>query len=206
MKQIICILTILIFFSCGRIENKRSDNKVDIKAKELNDKGVELAMSFQNDSIKRAIELFNQAIDLQPDFYLAYWNKFVFQNQLGQKSEAFETLKKLETLKPNNPELLVTTGIFIELRGDSSTARQKFLKADQIYTSIIDTLSQKTVTYQMTLTSKAVNMKFLGQEDEANKIFENVISQNSNSNLKEMSEKLKTMTRKELMENFNSTR
>ena len=151
MKQVIYILTILTSISCGQTENKKEKNQVDERAKELNNRAIELTMTFNNDSILKAIELFDQATELQPDYYLAHWNKFVFQNQLGQTSEAFETLKKLETIRPNNPDLKVTAGVLIELNGDSLSARRKFLQADKIYTTILDTLTSETDPQKMTL-------------------------------------------------------
>lgn len=201
MKQTIFILTILTFISCGK---QKSESQIDGRAIDLNNKGIELAMTFNNDSIKKAIQLFDQATKIESEYYLAYWNKLIYQNQLGQKDEAFETLKKLEELRPNNPDLKVTAGVFIELNGDSILARQKFLEADQIYKNIIDTLTRKTDPYQTTLTNKAVNLKFLGQEDEANKILKTVKTEISNENLKEMIENFISMTRTELLENFKA--
>ena len=206
MKQVIYILTILTFISCGQTENKKEKNLVDERAKELNNRGIELTMTYNNDSILKAIDYFNQATELQPDFYLAHWNKFVYQNQLGQITEAFETLKKLETIRPNNPDLKATAGVFIELSGDSLTARQKFLKADQIYTSILDTLTNETDPQKMTLMNKAVNLKFLGREDEGNKILEDIKAETKDENLKEMFETFIRMTRKELIDNFKTTK
>jgi len=206
MKQVIYILTILTFISCGHTENKKEKNQVNERAKELNNKGIELTMTFNNDSILKAIELFDQATELQPDYYLAHWNKFVFQNQLGQTSEAFETLKKLETIRPNNPDLKVTAGVLIELNGDSLSARQKFLLADKIYTTILDTLTGETDPQKKTLMNKAVNLKFLGREDEGNKMLEDIKAETKDENLKEMFETFIRMTRKELIDNFKTTK
>lgn len=206
MRQVFYILTILTFISCGETKKKGEANQIDKRAIELNDKGIELAMTFDNDSIKKAIELFDQATKIEPDYYLAYWNKLVFQNHLGQKTEAFETINKLENIRPNNPDLKVTTGVLIELNGDSLSARQKFLQADKIYTSILDTLTNKTDPQKMTLMNKAVNLKFLGREDEGNKILEDIKTETKEENLKEMFETLIRMTRKELIDNFKPTK
>jgi tetratricopeptide (TPR) repeat protein len=206
MRQVFYILTILTFISCGETKKKEEANQIDKRAIELNDKGIELAMTFDNDSIKKAIELFDQATKIEPDYYLAYWNKLVFQNHLGQKTEAFKTINKLENIRPNNPDLKVTKGVLIELNGDSLSARQKFLQADKIYTSILDTLTNKTDPQKMTLMNKAVNLKFLGREDEGNKILEDIKTETKEENLKEMFETLIRMTRKELIDNFKPTK
>ncbi len=202
MKQIFYILTIMVFISCGHPDKKVEKFQIDKKAKELNNQGVELAMTFNNDSILEAIRLFDQATNIQPDYYLAYWNKFVYQNQLGLTSNAFETLKILEKLKPRNPDLKVTAGIFIELSGDSVKAREKFIQADQIYTTMLDTLSTEADPFQTIMTNKAVNLKLLGRENEGNKILKDISSKISDENFKELIDNFTKMTRKELIENI----
>lgn len=133
MKQIVYLLTILTFIACGHTEKQKEESQIDAKAIELNDKGIELVMTFDKDSIAKAIELFDQATKIDSNYYLAYWNKCVYQNKLGRRNDALKTLQKLEELKPTNPDLKVTAGIILELNGDSLSARQKFLEADKFY-------------------------------------------------------------------------
>ena len=91
MKQILNILTVLIFISCEQTKKQKDESQIDGRAIELNKKGIELPMTFNNGSIEKAIK----PTKIEPDYYLAYCNKLVHQNQLGQRIEAFETLKKL---------------------------------------------------------------------------------------------------------------
>jgi tetratricopeptide (TPR) repeat protein len=202
MRQIFYILAIFTFISCGQTGNQSDKISIDEKAKELNNRGVELAMTFDNDSILKAIELFDRATIIQPDYYLAYWNKFVYQNQLGLSKQAYITLQNLEKLKPENPDLKVTDGIFLELNGDSLAARKKFIEADKIYKTILDTLTENADPLQTILTNSAVNLKLLGQVNKGDQILKEISRKMTDENFKQMVDNFATMTRQELIENL----
>lgn len=204
MKLIFFIWSLFIFLACSTNEKNIYDSENKKKAIELNNKGIELASNLNADSIEKAIELFNQATQLDPDYYLAYWNKYVYQNQLGKKKDALETLTKLEDLKPNNADLKVTAGIFLELNGDSLSARQKFLVAEELYFKTLDTVELNSNTYYSILTNKAVNLKYLGQNDEANKLLIKVKNETNEESLKEMTTYFISLSRKELLKSFIS--
>lgn len=200
MKQIVYLLTVLTFIACGQAEKQKDESQFDARAIELNDKGTELVMTFDKDSIEKAIELFDQATKIDSNYYLAYWNKCVYLNKLGRRNEALKTLQKLEELKPTNPDLKVTAGIVLELNGDSLSAKQKFLEADKFYSNIIDSLAnKKTNLYWNTLVNKAVNLKLLGQVDEANRLLKIAKSGIADDSIKEMIESLIAMSRSDLL-------
>ena len=95
MKRLLLILAILIFYSCNN-DKKNDKIQVNEEAMNFNNKGIQLASTLDNDSILKAIELFDKAIELQPDFFSAHWNKFIFLNQLGKTDAAFKTIKAIE--------------------------------------------------------------------------------------------------------------
>ena len=202
MKLVFYLLALLTFISCGQTEKRKEKYKVDLKAQELNNRGVKLALTLNEDSILKAISMLDQATKIQPDYYLAHWNKFIYQNQLGLTKDALTTLKDLEKLTPENPDWKVELGIFMEVNGDSLKAREKYVEADRLYKSILDTLTSKTEPYQMILTNRAVNLKLLGYENEGDKILKEISSKQADTTLKELFECFVTLTRKELIENF----
>jgi len=202
MKHLLLILTILIFHSCNNIDKKNDKIQVNEEAMNFNNKGIQLASTFENDSILKAIELFDKAIELQPDFLSAYWNKFIFLNQLGKTDDAFKTIKAIEKLRPDNPDYKLQVGIFTELSGDSITARKYYIKAEKIYENILDTLTKSNdelSTYQSTLMSKAINLKLLGQEREATNILKNISQNITNDDYKNMVDNFIVMNRKEII-------
>jgi tetratricopeptide (TPR) repeat protein len=206
MKNLMYILAFIVFISCGQIDKKEGKFQIDEKAKQLNDSAIGLANTFDNNKILEAIKLFDQATKIQPNYYVAYWNKMVYQNQLGLANDAFETLKKLEELRPKNPDLKVTAGIFMETNFDSIKAREKFIEAEKIYKSILDTLNSTTDTFQTILINRAVNLKFLGRENEANGILMAIKQKQKDESLKEFMNSFIKMGRKELLNNFKTTK
>ena len=202
MKILYYILFLGVFISCEKAKKENEKTEINKQAFDLNNHGAKLILTQNNDSILKAIELFNEAIKIQPNYYLAYWNKFTFLNKLGKTETAFETLKQLEKLKPNNPSIKVVAGIFIEQNKDSLEARNKFLEADKIYNNILDTLKFKNDPNQSILTNKAVNLKLLGRESEGNEILKEISNKTTNENFKKNIDNFVTMSREDIIKNM----
>lgn len=195
------ILVLLLFFSC---EQNKEKSQIDKTAIALNDSAVKLEMTFDNKKMLEAIKLFNQAIKLQPNYFIAYWNKMSLQNQLGLRKEAFETLKEIEHLRPNVPEVKASVGVYIETNGNVSEARKKYIEAENLYKNILDTLKIGTVSYQTTSINRALNLKLLGYEKESNKILTSIQQNEKNAYIKELINNYLKMTKTELLENLNA--
>lgn len=129
-------------------------------------------MNSEPDSIRNAIKLFEQAVELDSNYFTAYWNKFVYENQLGKFDDAFKTLEKLEKLKPEAPYLKTFLGISMWSRGDTVDAKHKFMEADVLYSAVLDTMQQGTNPFWSLQLEKAKNLKFLNKDIEANKVLE----------------------------------
>jgi tetratricopeptide (TPR) repeat protein len=180
--------------------------EINPEAISLNDSAMQLARSYDSLQIETALDLWEQAIALQPDYDIALMNKLVFLNHQGRITEAMATLEKLETLQPENSELKVWSGIFTELHQDSTLAREKFVLADKLYKKQLNTLSASTRAYQLLLINYAVNLKFLGMEGDANKLLEEVKNRKGNEELYEMATNFQMLDRKELIAQFQSAR
>lgn len=184
MKYILTFLVLFFLLSC-RHGNKKSNAQVDPKAIALNDSAVKFSVDTDAEKLQQAVKLLNQALKIQPDYYLAQINKFGFQVRLGLKDSAFQTLKKIEQLKPEDPEIRVAAGLLIEKYGDSLTARMKFQKAEDLYKSKLDTMNKKSPRYEMVLANRAVNLKFLGKEKEAKEMLKSIETHPENIQMKE---------------------
>jgi len=170
MKLIIYPLFIscLLFFGCN---SKAQEHNYHKEATLLNDSAV--TMSFWGDTAKvmEAIKLLNEATDIQPDYYSAYWNKLMFQRQLGLMDDAFATLKVMEQIRSKNPDLKTMLGTFYEqYKQDTIQAMVKYREADLLYKSILDTITPNSLSYQSIITSYALNLKMLGKNFEADSI------------------------------------
>ncbi len=169
MKSIICpfIISFLLFFGCS---SKAREHNYHKNARQLNDSAVKIASFGDTIKIMHAIELLNEAIDIKPDYYLAYWNKLIFQRQLGLMDDAFATLKAIEEISPKNPYIKTMLGVFYEQnKKDTTEAMVKYKEADLLYKSIFDS-NTDSLSYPSMLTNYTLNLKMLGRDFEADSI------------------------------------
>ena len=88
----------------------------------------------------------------------------------------------------------------MELNNDSSAARQKFIQAEQIYSLVLDTLSVSSDKKQLIILNKALNLRLLGKDEEANQIFEEINLKAENDITKQLMVTFQRMTRKDVIE------
>lgn len=98
------------------------------KEVDLNTQGIEYA---QKGDLKKAFELFNQAIEANPKFSNGYSNRGQVYRQRGQYDLAIADFTKSLELYPNNMDVLYS-------RADVFMETNKFDKATSDYTSIIN--------------------------------------------------------------------
>jgi len=172
----------------------------------LNDSAMLLVQAYDSLQIEEALGLWEEAIVLQPDFAVARMNQLVFLNHQGRYEAAMAALEELEQLQPENSELKVWAGIFTELQTDSLQASAKFIEADKSYKQQLNVLSPSTRAYQLLLINYAVNLKFLGMEEDANKLLEEIKKRTGNEDLYEMTTNFQLRSRKELIQQFKGGR
>ena len=130
MKLIILpfFISCLLFSACG---TKAQENNYNKKAKQLNDSAIAMGLLGDTAKVMAAIQLLNEATNIQPDYYLAYWNKLAFQCQLGLMDDVFTTLKIMEQISPENPDLKTRLGVFYErYKKDAIQAQVKYNEAE----------------------------------------------------------------------------
>lgn len=147
MKLNICsfIISCLLLLGCNSKTKRDNCNK---QVRQLNDCAVAIGSLGDTAKIMVAIELLNKVIAMKPDFYSAYWNKLAFQYRLGLMDDAFATLKSMERINPENPDLKTMLGAFLEQnKKDSTRAMIKYKEADLLYKNILDTISPNCLSY-----------------------------------------------------------
>jgi len=204
-STVLLTFSVILLVSCNP-KPAAETAEINPSAVSLNDSAMQLARSYDSLQIETALTLWEQAIALQPDYDVALMNKLVFLNHQGRVTEAMATLEKLETLQPENSELKVWSGIFTELHQDSLAGSEKFVLADKLYKKQLNTLSASTRAYQLLLINYAVNLKFLGMEEDANKLLEEVKNRKGNEELYDMATNFQMLDRKELIAQFQSAR
>lgn len=170
MKLNICsfIISCLLLLGCNSKTKRDNCNK---QVRQLNDSAVAIGSLGDTTKIMVAIELLNKVIAMKPDYYLAYWNKLTFQYRLGLMDDAFATLKSMEQINPENPDLKTMIGAFLEQnKKDSIQAMTKYKEADLLYKNILDTISPNCLSYQFTMINYILNLKLLGENFDADSI------------------------------------
>lgn len=199
-----CLLVIGAF-ACSS-PPKETEREIDPVAISLNDSAMQLARTYDSLQIETALGLWEQALQIQPDYDIALMNKLVFLNHQGRVTEAMATLEILEKLQPENSELKVWSGIFTEIHQDSLQASLKFIEADKLYKKQLNNSSGASRAYQLLLINYAVNLKFLGMEDDANKLLEEIKNRKGNEDLYDMTTNFQLLNRRELINQFQSAK
>lgn len=199
-KHLVGLMCFIPFFivSCT---NSKPD--ATLQAKLLTDSAINLTKaSYSSESLQAALGLLDNAIAHDPTYYEAYWNKLMYQNQLGLRDDAFRTLNKLEELRPYSPDLKATCGIFLLLRQDSIGAMKKFEEADILFDNILDTIKADNDPYETYSINKAINLRFLNKEQEAQILFDSIYSRHDNPTLLAFINRLKQMSKGEMLHRF----
>ena len=83
----------------------------------------------QQHKYEEAIEAYDKALSLKPDYYEAYNNKGVSLKDLGKISEAIKNYKKAIALFPKNADTYTNIGVAYQEQGDFNSALEAFKKS-----------------------------------------------------------------------------
>ncbi len=161
------IIIFFTLFSLSASAQKEIQHKVDPTAVRLNNMAMELNIQ-NSDSASKAIIFLDSATAIDSNYYLAYYNKLIFLNQLRQYSKAIIAINNLIRLQPNANVFYFNGGIIYEKMGDTISSRYYFRKSLEICTKVLDTMKIENRNYEMLLTNKAVDLIMLGVKEEGN--------------------------------------
>lgn len=121
MKIHLLFLTLILTLSIsGCQENKESSVDLLDKAYLENEKG----------NFIKSVELLNQAIDLDPDYILAYMNRSVDKFELGDTLGAISDCEKVIKIDNQNIEAYFNIGFYNALLGNHENAIKAFNDAE----------------------------------------------------------------------------
>lgn len=141
MKTFIIFCFILLCVSCT--VNSQNEKL----AIELNDKAVKLYHNNGKDSvtISKVIELYDQAIDADPQYLIPFWNKitlFLEQNRCN------DALTELEEFQKNNQKTLgfsSAIGFILEGLGRNKEAEEKYIQELSLYDLLMEESTDSTI-------------------------------------------------------------
>ena len=186
------------FYSCGQSGIK---HKVDPEAVQLNNRAMMLVAFMDNpDSSRKAISLLDEATVIDSSYFLGFYNKLMFYNQLKQFDKAILTINKLIQLRPKAHDLYLSGGIYYELLGDTISSKAYFEKSLAICTDVLDTLSRKNNNYEMLAGNAAINLIMLGDQARANELLKKLNDGQTNDARRKWIESLMNKNKVELLE------
>ncbi len=195
------LLTSFLFVglcSCGQ---KPVTPKVDTAAVELNNKAMTLVPFIDNeDSIRKAITLLDNATSIDSSYFLGHFNKLMFYNQLKQFDKAVVTVNRLIRLRPDAHDLYLTGGILYERVGDTTASTNYFKKSLVICNKVLDTMNASNRNYQMLVENKAINLIMLGDTLAANQILIKLYESQTNEEQKKNTQSIMHKRKKELIQ------
>lgn len=172
---------------------------IDPRIIELQYEAMELYLHFNDDSTMKAIELLDQAIQIDPDHYMSYWTKHRFQVEVGQTSEALESLQRLEQLRPDDPQVLAAGGIYHARYGDSSLAMDRFRQSNEMYVQQLRYLIFDEEAREYVLLNMAGNYIAIGEEQNGRRILRGLSDQTTNESFKKVLELVLSLSREQVL-------
>ncbi len=156
------------------------------EAKLLADSAYKFVVPKPGDTVnfQSAIDLLKQATEIDSNYILGFRNLLSYQQVLKDYRGALQTAKRMYELRPQNPEFSSTLGIMYEFNEDTISSKQYFQKSLNIYSKLLDTLSDQNAILQIK-SAKALNLLFLNRYQEGQEILKEVIKSTNNQIEKE---------------------
>jgi tetratricopeptide (TPR) repeat protein len=156
------LLAVSFLLSCN---GKPEKQVARLSAKNLNDSAVSLAMSWEVREVSEAVGLLDKALEIDPEYFTAYWNKASFLCTLKKYNDALATIDQAIQLDPNRPGSYFFKGTICDAKDDSVNAKICYQKDVECYNALLDTLSPRSKWYRSAQMNKAVDLLCLGKKE-----------------------------------------
>lgn len=188
MKRLSILLFAISFLSC---KSSFAQEKIDPEARKLNDSAVgsrfSLAYHDYNQALEHSIDLLNQAIRIDSNYLTAYWNKFMFQNDLKRYKDAAVTGQQLIKLKPLNASIKYMVGETYDRMGDTITSAEYYRSSLSMLDNMLDTMkASDNKIYKSAIVNKAIVLILLNQPEKGHNILKELYAKETNESYKRM--------------------
>ena len=139
-------ILLLIVFIIGCHYAQTNDRQ---KAIELNNKAVELYNKFYDDTeiIKYILQLYDEAIEADSLYEMAYINKSNLLIEFGRCEEALQTLDRITTLRKDLVSYWSMSGYILEAMGQKKEAEKRYRDDISKLDSIIENEQDSLLIY-----------------------------------------------------------
>lgn len=199
MRLLILFLCV-IFYSCDRSDKKHSINPA---AKKLHDSAVSIVIKVRD--YPRAIDLLNQAIQVDSNYFAAYNSKFSFLglSKSGDLNELLKTLENLIRLRPDLPDFYFYSGVISLKANDSIASKKYFNDAIRSYDKILDTVKADKALREIFSINKGISLILVEQEVAGHDLLKQVYEAESDTSFKSKIAKLMTMSKQSLVDTLS---
>jgi tetratricopeptide (TPR) repeat protein len=190
---------VLLFalLSCGQKPAGYKPNPVAVR---LNNRAIALSLYINNkDSASKALILLDSATAIDSNYFLGYYNKLMFLNQLKEYDQAIAAVKNLVRLNPGMNDIYLTGGILFEKTGDTVSSRDYFEKSLRICNAVLDTMSVKNRNYDLLVTNKALALIMLGEQARGNLLLKQLYMNETDSLQKELTSSFMNKSKNEII-------
>jgi tetratricopeptide (TPR) repeat protein len=132
MKQLVCILLVWQCVSCQHKPNSKAVALV----KQANEIGF---ATLNKDTLKinQALDLLDQAIKIDDQYFSAYYTKEILLASKKDIDGSLSINEKLIALRPNQPSWIVQRGLFYDIKGNTSKAKENYRAALAKYQDLL---------------------------------------------------------------------
>lgn len=169
----------------------RNETLYDAKAVELNNRGGNIILS----APEEALDLFNQALEIEPDLPMALLNSANIYIKLHEFEKAKQRLRKLTEIRPEEPEYWRILGLIYDLESNAQSATKMYEKSFQLYEDKLDTNdSEKLYIVKLNLASLYV---LTGNVEKGRELYDDLKEENPDRSV--FIDALKNSTKKEML-------
>jgi tetratricopeptide (TPR) repeat protein len=204
LKNIIIItatMYLVVNFSC----RQSSKTKINPEAVKLCTEATRLSIFAKYpDSSKKALILLDKATEIDSNYYLGYFNKFLFLSNLKQFEKSVLAATNLIRLEPNAHDIYIIRGIFYEKIGDSISSTKDFTKSLNICNKVLDTMKTNNQDYELIMMNRGVNLILLNKNDEADIFLKRINDLQKEGELKNITQSMIGMNKFQLIDKYYS--
>jgi tetratricopeptide (TPR) repeat protein len=192
---------VLILLFAGCLCSCKDPKSDIIEARKLNNAAIDSLSKAKdvNKGLVTAIRLLDQAIELDGNDLIAYYNKFTFQKQLKRYTDAITTGKQMIEHAPNNAEMKVELGEVYTKISDTVSAKQYFKSGMVIYNKVLDTMRKDKELYNSLKMESAVDLIILGEQEKGQAILNELFTNEKNRNVKHLYQQLMSLTKDDML-------
>lgn len=198
----------LVFVGCNNTDNNA--NKIDSatpkrihppEALKLADSAFHTYfMQSDSCSLRKAVELYNQSLTIDPDNFISLHNKLGLESRLGMYPDALNTARRM--LRLTNYKDVTCIGVVggaLELCGDTVQARKFYLWSLQVTETVLDTMETTNSNWLTFQLNKGAMYTWLDERDKADEALNFAIENVSDTNMIEPLTDMKGKTKEDYL-------